>query len=194
MDKMVAYTKQSGVSAVPVTVRIDWLPDGTIKPLLYWTPDGTCYEIAPNCKSTPLAFLRERGDGLRFEVTAKIIETLEPDDNLMGSHYRTYLYLADKRFYQKNIIDARYGHAGKEFIPVTLDVFPNGDYELLSFKVQGEQWQVDKTIEVKPRGSFNAGGIGIWHKVDASNNSVRRIAALYLELNKWFVAVSTKTA
>jgi len=26
---------------------------------------------------------------------------------------------------------------------------------------------VERTIAVEPRGSFRAGGIGIWHKVDA---------------------------
>jgi hypothetical protein len=197
---MIAYTKQNGESAVPVTVRIDWLPDGTIKPRFYWTPDGSCHEVLTGCKSTPLSLLRERGEGLRFEVTTEVIETPELDDNNEGSRYRTYLYLNDKRFCEKNILDRRYGHASKEFIPVTLDVFPDGDYELLYFEVQGERWQVEKTIEKEPRASFHAGGIGIWHKVEARLvnadydacldllNPVRRTVAVYWELNKWFIA------
>jgi len=64
---------------------------------------------------------------------------------------------------------------------------------------------VEKTIAVEPRGSFHAGGAGLWHKVEARlvnadddkdpdpNKSVRRLAALYLELNKWFVSIA-KTA
>ena len=202
-DKIVIYSKQSGEPRVPLTIRIDWFPDGTIKPLLFWTPDGACYKVISQYQGVSLAFLKERGEGLRFEVTGEVIES--DDEDLMYSRYETYLYLADSRFYQKNIIDERYGHAGKEYIPVTLDVFPDGDYELVYFWCRGARYMIEKTIAVEPRGSFRAGGAGLWHKVEARlvnadddedpdpNKSVRRLAALYLELNKWFVSIA-KTA
>lgn len=187
---------------VPVTVSIDWLPDGTIKPRMYWLPDGTCYEIISQLECVSLAYLRECGEGLRFKVRSEIVKTLEPDDERLHTQYETYLYLADKRFCEKNIIDSRYGHAGKEYITVTLDVLPEGDYELLYFWVRGARYKVEGTNEIEPRGSFNAGGVGLWHKVEARlvnadddedpdpQKSVRRLAALYLELNKWFVLVA----
>jgi len=203
-DKIVIYSKQSGEPRVPLTIRIDWFPDGTIKPLLFWTPDGACYKVISQYQGVSLAFLKERGEGLRFEVTGEVIES--DDEDLMYSRYETYLYLADSRFYQKNIIDERYGHAGKEYIPVTLDVFPDGDYELVYFWCRGARYMIEKTIAVEPRGSFRAGGAGLWHKVEARlinadddedpdpNKSVRRLAALYLELDKWFVTIAANTA
>ena len=45
MDKTVVYVKQSGEPPVPATARIDWLPHGKIKPLLFWTPGGNCYKV-----------------------------------------------------------------------------------------------------------------------------------------------------
>jgi hypothetical protein len=197
---MIAYTKQSGESAVPVTVQIDWLPDGTIKPRYYWMPDGSCLEVLPHCRCMPLALLRDRGEGLRFEVKAEVIETPEHDDDLVGARYETYLYIEDKRFCEKNIIDGRYGHAEKEYVFVTLDVLPNGNHELIYFHVDGKRWKVESPIEVEPRASFRAGGIGIRHLVEARlvntdddedpdpNNPVRRTASVYWELDKWFVA------
>ena len=204
MQDAVIYSKRSGEPRVPLTIRIDWFPDGTIKPLLFWTPDGACYKVISQYQGVSLAFLKERGEGLRFEVTGEVIES--DDEDLMYSRYETYLYLADSRFYQKNIIDERYGHAGKEYIPVTLDVFPDGDYELVYFWCRGARYMIEKTIAVEPRGSFRAGGAGLWHKVEARlinadddedpnpNKSVRRLAALYLELDKWFVTIAANTA
>lgn len=200
-DEIVIYRKQSGEPHVPLTVRIDWLPNGTIKPQMYWTPDGTCFNVIMLSESVPLAFLKDGGEGLRFKVKAEIIETPDDDDELLHTQYEAYLFLADNRFYQKNIIDDRYGHAGKEYISVTMDVFPDGDYELVYFCVRDARYKVEDTADVEPRGSFKAGGIGIWHKVKARlvnahddedpdpNKSVCRLAALYLELNKWFVSV-----
>lgn len=202
-DKIVVYSKRSGEERVPLTVRIEWLPDGIIRPLMYWTPDGTCYRVISQSEGISLAFLKDRGEGLRFKVRAEIIETPDYDDDLLYTQYDTYLYLADKLFCAKNIVDERYGHAGKEYIPVTIDVFPDSDYELVYFWINGARYMVEKTIDVAPRGSFNAGGIGIWHKVDARQvndyddedpdpyKSARRLAALYLELNKWFVCKAT---
>lgn len=198
-DKTVVYSKQTGEPHVPVTVRVEWLPDGRINPLMYWTPDGSCYEIKHVLGMTPLAFLRDRGEGLRFKVRAEVVETPEQDDDLLYAQCETYLYFADNRFYQKNIVDERYGHSGKEYIAVTLDIFPDGDYELVYFWCHGSRYMVEKTIAVEPRGSFHAGGVGLWHKIEVRlvnadddedpdpNKSVRRLAALYLELNKWFV-------
>ncbi len=201
-DKIVVYSKQSGGPVIPLTVRIDWLADGTIIPLMYWTPDGTCYMVVGQSPGIKMAFLKDRGVGLRWKVRGEIIETPDPEcDDLLHTQYETYLYLADQRFSEKNIIDERYGHTGKEFIPVTLDVFPDGDYELIYFWARGSRYMVEKTADVDNRGSFAAGGVGVWHKVEARlinadddedpdpRKSVRRIAAVYLELNKWFVHV-----
>ena len=79
------------------------------------------------------------------------------------------------------------------------DVFPDSGYELIYFIVRGTRYIVEKTIFVEPRGSFHAGGIGVWHKVEARQvntdddedpdpgKSIRRMAAIYFEINKWFV-------
>ena len=194
------YSKQTGEPRVPVTVRIEWFPDGTIRPLMYWMPDNSCYQVTHLYESTPLAFLKERGEGLRFKVRAKIIEIPESYSDIKFIQHETYLYFEDRMFCGKNIIDSRYEHAGKEYIPVVMDIFPNADYEIIYFWVQEARYMVEKTIEIDARGSYGAGGVGVRHKVDArlvnadddddpdQNNSVRRPAALYFELNKWFVS------
>jgi len=199
----IIYSKQSGEPRIPVTARIEWLPDGTIKPCMYWTPDGSCYQVKQVYEMTPLAVLKDRGEGIRFKIRAEMTETPEPCADHQFARLETYLYLADDRFCGRNIIDDRYGHEGKEFISVTLDAFPNSEYELVYFNVQGTRYLVEKTIAVEPRGSFNAGGAGVWHKVEARQVnidddenpdpqiSVRRMAALYFEINKWFVAVNS---
>jgi len=201
-DKIVIYSKQSGGSRIPLTVRIDWFPDGTIKPRMFWTPDGSCYRVISLHEQVSLAFLKEHGEGMRFRVTGEVIETPEPDGDLLQIWYETYLYLADNRFYQKNIIDERYGHSGKEYVSVTLDIFPEGDYELVYFTCRGARYMVEKTLDIEPRGSYSAGGVGMWHKVEVrlvnvDNDddpdpviSVRRLGSLYLEFNKWFVHVA----
>lgn len=200
-DKTVVFSKMSGEQAVRVTVRIDWLADGTIIPRLYWTPDGSCYEVRHIYECIPLAVLKDGGEGLRFRVRADNTESPAPDSDSLYLRQETYLYFADKLFCERNIVDGRYVHARKEYVPVTLDVFPDGGYELAHFWVRGERYIVEKTIEIDARGSYHAGGVGIWHKVevrlvnaDDDENpdpakSVRRLSALYLELNKWFVTV-----
>jgi hypothetical protein len=60
----------------------------------------------------------------------------------------TYLYFADNRFCEKNIIDARYGHAGKAYIPVILDVSPDGGYELICFSVRDARCVVDRMLSM----------------------------------------------
>ena len=202
-DKTVIYSKQAGEPSVPITVRIEWFPDGSIKPLMYWFPDGSCYEIKYVLETTPLAFLKDRGEGLRFKVRAKATETPDPYTDRQNMQYDTYLYLADNRFCGKNFIDSRYNNKSKEYIHVTIDVFPNCEYELVYFKVRGTRYMVEKTIAVEPRGTFNAGGVGVWHKVEARQvnadddenpdplKSYIRAAALYFEINKWFVSVKT---
>lgn len=201
VEESVVYRKQSGEPRVPLTVRIEWLANGTIKPLFYWTPDGACYKIISLLESVPLAFLKQGGEGLRFKVEAQLIEMPETDDELLYTQYETYLYLADSRFYQRNIIDESYDHAAKEYIPVTMDVFPDGDYELVYFRYRDTRYMVEETLDIEPRGSFHGGGTGVWHKVEARlinanddndpdpYHSVCRLAALYFEINKWFVAV-----
>jgi hypothetical protein len=199
VKEAIVYSKQTDGPRVPVTARIEWLPDGTIKPSAYWTPDGARYDIKHTYEMTKLAYLKDRGAGIRFKVKAGLVESPEFDDDLLGSLHETYLYFADDRFCGKNFIDGRYGHAGKEYIPVTLDVFSGGDYELVYFSVQGARYIVEKTHEVGPRGNFQAGGVGIRHMVDARlvnadddedpdpKKSIVRPAALYFEINKWFV-------
>ena len=196
----IIFSKQTGELSVPLTVRIEWFPDGKIRPLKYWTPDNSCYEAKHVFESTLLAFLKDRGEGIRFRVRSEIIES-EYDDMLRTQH-ETYLYFTDNRFCAKGFIDERYEHESKKYVPVVLDVFPDGDYELISFWVEDNRYVVEKIISIEPRGSFYAGGIGIWHKVEArlvneTNdedpdpfNSIRRTAALFWELNKWFVVKS----
>lgn len=200
----VIYIKQNGEPLVPITARIEWSSKGIIIPRLYWTPDGTLYKVFPS-EAVPLAFLKDRCEGLRFKVRSEIIETCEPYSELLHTRYETYLYLADRRFYEKNVIDERYAHAQKHYISVTLDYFPDGDYELVYFWVHDTRYKVEKTIEVEPRGSFHAGGAGLWHKVEARlvnadndedpdpNKSICRLAAIYLEFNKWFVPVANSS-
>ena len=195
------YIKQPGEPRIPVTARINWLPNGTIRPLLYWTPDGSCYEVKRIVERTSLAFLKNRGEGIRFKVQGVLKEGPESYiDYYHVTQHETYLYFADNLFYGRNIIDDRYAHDGKEFIPVTLDVFPSGEYEIVYFEARGERYAVDKTIAVEPRASFHAGGTGVWHKVEARPVDIdgndldpriadARMAALYFEINKWFVSV-----
>jgi hypothetical protein len=203
-ENIVVYSKVSGGVPIPLTVRIMWLQNGLIVPLLYWTPDGTCYRVIESSPGIPMAFLKEGGVGLRYYIRGEIIETPDPEaEDLLHRTEETYIYLADKKFSERNIIDVeQYGHPGKEYIPVTLDVFEDGSYELIYFTVHGERYMVEKTADVGNRGSYKAGGVGIWHKVNARlinkgddedpdpQKSVRRSAAIYLELNKWFVCVA----
>ena len=178
--KPTVYVKQPNEPPTPVTVRIDWLPSGKIKPIMYWTPDNSCYEIKYICESTLLAFLKEKGVGIRFKVIAE----LEP-----YFRHEIYLYFCDNRFCEKGFIDQRYSHPCKEYIPVTMDVFPNADYELVSFNVGSNRYVIEETLEIKPKASLQAGGIGVCHKVNAHLATGEcRQAALYWELDKWFVA------
>ena len=199
------YIQQPEEQLVPVTVRISWLGCGTIKPLMYWTPDGSCYVVEKIYEKVSLASVKNKGEGIRFKVKAVIKEGPEHyRDCHHVTRHETYLYFADNFFNGKNFIDDRYGHEGKEFIPVNLDVFPNGGYEIISFEVLGNRYVVDKTLETEFAGSFNAGGIGIRHKVEAwqtdseGNNiplkSVIETRVLFLEVNKWYVAVRSAWA
>jgi hypothetical protein len=180
----VLYGKINGQS-IPLTVCIDWQPDGTIKPRTVWTPDGAAHRITRIYDCVPLAYLNNGGEGLRFKVQTEEIPEL-------------YIYFADGRFCEKNIVDSRYGHAAKVFVAVTMDIFPDGDYELSCFHFNGKRYQIEKITSVEPRGSFYAGGIGLRHKTevrqvnenggipDPANDSLYFIS-LYLELNKWFI-------
>ena len=201
-DKPTIYIKLDGKPIIPVTVQIYWHTNGKIRPLMYWMPDNSCYEVKHVYEATKLAFLKDRGEGIRFKIKAEPTNASDPDrESPLYTRDDVYLYLADNRFCEKDFIDQRYGHTNKEYIPVTLDIFPNGDYELIYFSVGDKRYMVEKTLDIQPRGSFFAGGIGIWHKVEARlvnadndedpsfYNSVCRQAALYWELNKWFVAI-----
>ena len=198
-DEMIIYSKRHGEPPIPLTVRIDWLPDGTIKPTMYWTPDGSIYEVKHIYECTKMAYLKDRGVGIRFKIRAEVIEAPEPCYDQRYTSHDTYLYFANSLFCGRNIVDSRYGHPGKEFIHVTLDVFPDCNYEIAYFRVKDQRYKVECPHVAEPRGSYSAGGIGICHKVDARlvnedddedpepNNSIRRMAALFLEIDKWFV-------
>ena len=200
-EKFVVYIKQDGEPSVPVTVRIGWRPDGIIKPLEFWMPDHSHYRVTHIYEIVPRAFLKDKAEGIRFKVKAKI--TVEPDSYYEHRfiEFDTYMVFASKRFCEKNIVDNRYKHPGKKYIPVIMDVFPAGDYELVYFWAKGNRYKVERTLTVDSRGTFKAGGFGLRHEVDARHvnsfddedpdqgNSIRRLAALYWELNKWFIAV-----
>ena len=212
--KPLIYSKQYGEPCVPLTVRIEWFPDGVIKPVMLWTPDGCCLNVKRICDMTPLALLKDRGEGLRYRIITGAPKAAEPQAGGERSDYtdytdytdysrrETYLYLADNWFCGRNIVDTRYGHGHKEFVRVMLDVFSDAEYELICFWVKDSRYIVEKTIAVEPRGSYRAGGMGIWHKVGARlvnadddedpdpARSVRRQAALFFEINKWFVATA----
>jgi len=200
-NTIIAYIKQPYESPIPVTVQVKWLADGKIIPLMYWTPDNSRYEVKHVYESIKLAYLKERGVGIRYRVNAELMDI--PDyDRLLYAKHETYLYLCDNRYCEKGFIDDRYNSASKKYVPVVLDIFPDGGYELVYFWVDDNRYKVEKTIDIEPRGSFHAGGIGVWHKIDVRlvnddndndpNPSKRccRLAALFLELNKWFVAVA----
>lgn len=202
-DKTIVYGRQNEQSQIPLTVRVEWHPDGTIKPCMYWTPDESRHMIKHIYECTPLAFLKEKADGLRFKVRAEIIEAPELLYVSEPTHSEAYLYFSDKWFCGKNIIDERYRHENKEYITVSLDIFPNGEYEIVCFWVSGIRYKVERTLEVEPRASFNAGGAGMRHRVEARQvnednddnpdiyKSNKRIAGLYFEINKWFVRIET---
>ena len=204
--KPVVYSKQHNEPITPLTVRIDWLPDSSIKPVKFWTRDGCGYDITYIIDKTPLALLKDRGVGLRFRVKAAMAETLEPYPDIEYNQHETYLYLTDNWFCGKNIVDDRYVRSHKEYVTVTLDVFPNAEYELVYFWAKQSRYKVEKTISIEPRGSYRAGGVGLWHKVEArlvntdndddSNpaQSIRREAGLYFEVNKWFIVTTDNSS
>jgi len=194
MQESKIYIKRLDEPPIPVTARIEWLASGRIKPCFFWTANGSCYEVKHVYEAVQMAHLRESGVGLRFKIKA---EACSDDEH---GQFETYLYFADDWFCGRDIIDARYGHAGKEYIPVTLDVFPDCEYEIIDFCVKGELYTVGRTVAIEPRGSFSAGGVGVWHKVEAcllsdDNDTIpkvtQRMAALYFEINKWFVSVAS---
>jgi len=198
-DKAVVYIKRPGEPHVPVTVRVEWLSDGKIKPLMYWTPDGTCYEVKHVYEFVKRMFLKDYGEGIRYRVRAELRDIPEHGD-LRYVQHETYLYIADNRFCEKGFIDERYYHSSKKYVPVTLEVFPGGDYELMYFEVDNKRYMVERTNDKEQCGSFAVGGIGIKHDVDVrlvnpdNDNdpnpqiSIRRKGAIYLELDKWFVS------
>ena len=75
-DTTLVYIKMSGKPPIPVTVRLEWLSDGTIKPRSYWTPDGSHYVIQSVFEMTPIAFLKDRGEGIRFKIKAVLEDAL----------------------------------------------------------------------------------------------------------------------
>jgi hypothetical protein len=148
---------------------------------MFWPDGGECCHVAGVSDTVPLAFLKDGGQGLRFRVR------LAPQ---AGAPREAYIYLADARFCEADIIDKRYAHKGKEYIAVTMDVFPGGEYELTAFTARGERYSVEKTLSVERRGAFAAGGVGLRHEVEAySEKFGARKAALWWEISKWFVAV-----
>jgi len=182
---MKIYIKQPNERPIPVTVRIEWLPNGKIKPLMYWTPDNSCYVIKHIYESTLLAFLKEKGEGIRFRVKAEI----EGAPNYMDyARHEVYLYIVDNRFCAKNFIDGRYANPLKEYIPVVLDVFPDAEYELVSFRVGQNCYMVEDTLDVEFRSSYKIAGMGIWHKVRVRMMDEECChASLVWEMDKWLI-------
>jgi len=192
MADIIVYTIQQNEQHVPLTVRVEWQPNGSIKPLMYWLPDGVCYEVTFIYEMTHNAHLKHKGKGVRFKVkTEEMVYT----DHKHILH-ETYLFFDDNFFCGKNFIDERYKHGGKEFIPVTLDVLPDGKYNLICFKVGGTLYMVENVISIEPRCSYKAGGAGLCHKIKARsvNEDNDRPAALYFEVNKWFIVSQTDSA
>jgi hypothetical protein len=203
MEKHIkTYIMRCGEPYTSVTARICWSSDGKIEPRFFWTPDGTKHKIVSHGPGIFLSLLKERGEGLRYKVRSEIVDAPELHTELLHTQYDTELYLADNRFCQKNIIDERYNHASKEYIKITMDVFPDAEYELVCFWCRNERYMVERTIAVEPRASYKAGGTGLRHKVTARlvnahddedpepSRSECRPASLFLEFNKWFVWVA----
>jgi len=203
MSRIIVYEKQPERRRVPLTVNADWLPDGQIVPRYFWTPDGVCLKVLHVYECVPIAYLRDRGEGLRYRVRAWVEETAGLDDELLHAQYETYLFFADNRFCEKTIVDARYEHAGKLYIPVNMDIFSDGSYELISFWCRDARYHVEQTLDISQRAAFRVGGVGLRHEVEARlvnahddedpdpDRSVRRKAALFFEINRWFVAVNS---
>ena len=203
MSKTIVYEKQPERRRVPLTVNADWLPDGTIVPRYYWTPDNSCFKVLHVYECLPIAYLKDKGEGLRFKVRARLEKTAEDGSDLPHTQYETYLYFADNRYCEKTIVDARYEHAGKLYIPVNMDIFPDGSYELISFRCRDARYRVEKTLDISQRAAHRVGGVGLRHEVEARlvnahddedpdpDHSVRRMAALFFEINRWFIAVNT---
>ncbi|MDR2547784.1 MAG: hypothetical protein LBC96_09840 [Lachnospiraceae bacterium] len=195
----IIYIKHENDTRTPVTVRILWFPDGTIKPLAYWLPDGAFHVVKYVCETTPCAFLKDKGVGLRFKVESEPKDEEERDETFLQMCHENYLYFADDWFCGKNIIDNRYRNPGKEYITVTLDVFSDASYELISFQANGSRYAVAKTLTAQMHSNYHTGGSGLRHKVAArilSANESDEITystddlletELYFEINKWFV-------
>ena len=203
MRNIIVYEQQPEHRPVPLTVNVDWLSDGQIEPRHYWTPDGSRFKVLHIYECVPMAYLKDRGEGLRYKVRAKLEETVEDGSDHPHIQFVTYLYFADNRYCEKTIVDARYAHAEKLYIPVNLDIFPNGDYELISFWCRDARYHVEQTMDISQRAAFRVGGVGLRHEVEARlvnadddedpdpARSIRRMAALYFEVNRWFVAVNS---
>ena len=75
---------------------------------MYWTPDGSCYVVKKIYETMPLAFLEDKGEGIRFKMTAEVEEGSEyyADYHHITQH-ETYLYFNDNFFSGKNLIDDR---------------------------------------------------------------------------------------
>ena len=199
-NKIIVYSKKNESHIVPVTARIGWRKDGKIVPIMYWTPDSKCFRIKHIFDMTPQSFLKNKGEGIRFFVKSILTDTAEQDSVNLNTCHESYLFFADNRFYGKNFIDGRYGHARKEYIPVMLDVFPDGGYEIIYFWVKNKRYIVEKTLNIEPHASYYAGGFGLRHVVYARlvnadddndpdpDNCIQREAALFLEVNKWFIS------
>lgn len=203
MSRIIVYEKQPEKERVPLTVNADWLPDGEIVPRFYWTPDGTRSKVLQVYECVPIAYLKDKGTGLRYKVRAEVEELIETDDVLLNAQYDTHLFFKSNRYCEKTIVDARYDHPEKLYIPVNMDIFPDGTYELLSFWCRDNRFRIEKTLDISHRAAYRVGGVGLRHKVEVRmvnakddndpdpEHSIRRVAALYFEINRWFIAVNS---
>ena len=78
MGRIIVYEKQPERRRVPLTVNADWLPDGKIVPCYFWTPDGVCLKVLHVYECVPIAYLRERGEGIQFTYPYILRSLLTP--------------------------------------------------------------------------------------------------------------------
>jgi len=156
---------------------------------MYWTPDNSCYVVKHIYESVRVSFLKENGVGIRYKVKAELEEM---PDNTSNARHEIYLYFADNRFCEQGFIDERYSHPSKEYVPITMDVFSGGDYELISFRLGDNCYVVEKTLKIEPRALYLDGVMGVWHKVIArlvggNDDGETRGVAISWEVDRWFV-------
>ena len=81
--------------------------------------------------------------------------------------YERHLYFSDNRIREKTIVDVRYDHDGKLYLPVNRDIFSDGDYELISFRCFHSRYHVKKILDISRRTAYRVSGLRLRHQVEA---------------------------